>query len=318
MRTLFSFAFALIPALALASAAAGCDGDTTENPTGSGGSGASGGAGGAGGSGDGGSGGEGGTTPGALDPEAALRAAVLVGSCLPDDGINRWLERFYTGRGGDGIDVLFREKIGCLEAQTSGCEGVTECLGITVDLAGSCAESCDGDVYEVCDDGLHFRHDCGAVGRTCSLDAGGCVTEPIGAACDATTYVPSCVDGTPRACLDVETDGPACASLGLTCGDTSFGDVGCIGDGPACNAMTGSAISVSFDEGIACDGDTLRTCVNGFEHGLDCATLAEGFTCQTASFGAFCGLASACAPGTGDSLDDGGVSPSFFPTGFEF
>ncbi|EYF08170.1 hypothetical protein [Chondromyces apiculatus] len=309
MRALFPFAFASILALALVPAAAGCDGDTTENPTGSGGSGASGGAGGAGGAGTGGSGGEGGgTTQGPLDPEAALRAAVLVGSCLPDDGINRWLEQFYTGRGGDEIDTLFREKLGCLEAKTNGCEGVTECLGVTVDLTGPCATSCDGNVYEACDDSLHFQHDCGAIGKTCSLEAGGCVTEPVGATCDYSTYVASCVDGTPRACLGVEASGPACASLGLTCGDTSFGDVGCIGNGPACDALTGSTVSVNFDEGIACDGENLRTCVNGFEHNLDCATLGQGFTCQTASFGAFCGLDAACEPGTGASLGCDGDS----------
>lgn len=237
-------------------------------------------------------------------PSEAAKAAVLVGSCLPDDGINRTLDSIYVDFGGSADGNLVAKYASCLAGKTNGCQGVQDCLGITVDLTGPCQEACNGSVLQGCDDTLKFQMDCAKVGLTCSVEAGSCIAEPLGAACDYDTFVPSCKDGAPVLCTDHETRGVTCADLGLVCGPIAFlgeppsGDIGCAGTGPACETSVLGGLGVEFDQGIACDGAALRACVNGREHHLDCGTLGEGFTCQTAGSTAFCGLDGACVPGS--------------------
>ncbi|AKT42562.1 hypothetical protein [Chondromyces crocatus] len=282
MRKLVPFAFVL----ALVPLAAHCDGDSSPEPGETGGAG-----------GTGGNDGQGGDTPGGDNLALPVRAAVLFGSCVPDNGIDSWLNRFYTHRGGSALDVQLLERLDCLEGKANGCQALDECFGLAVDLEGPCSASCTGEVYTSCDDRLRFNLDCAKLGMACSEEAGGCEVDPAPPACNPATFMASCVDGAPTVCFDVERTGQRCAELGLICGTIAGGEPGCIGTGAACQADTIGPLSVQFDEGIACDGNTLKACVNGYEHNLDCGSLQDGFTCQSGGSGTFCGLDAACEPG---------------------
>jgi hypothetical protein len=246
--------------------------------------------------------------PGPKDPEAALRAAVFVGSCLPDDGINRTLNRYYTRKGGADSDHEVHERTQCFKSKANGCAAVQECLGYTADLSGPCEPGCLGDVFSACDDQLKFTVNCGRLGLSCSTEHEECVKKPLGAACDDETYTTSCEGGAPKVCLSVgETLGPTCADYDLTCGTGALSEeAACIGKGASCMEEVGSSTSIYFDQGGTCSGDTLTTCVNGGEHALDCKSLATGFTCQSTGTSSFCGLDAACDPNAGlDATCDG-------------
>ncbi len=273
-----------------------CGPDDTST-TGSGGAGGSGGSGGAGG------GGGSGTPmdpPGPKDQDAALQAAILIGSCVPDDGIQRVLNNMHATRGVEPGGLDFKEFTKCFEGKTNGCKAVEECLGIVVDLSGPCMPTCTGSVFKVCDDALAFNVDCAKFGYTCSASEGRCVGGPApGPACDPGTFQESCQDGAPRVCVGKEISGPNCADYGLTCKPEPFGGVACLGTGAACQPDGTGSLSIDYHEGLACDGELLRACLNGGEQAVDCGTLVTGFTCQTSGAATFCGLAGACDPTAG-------------------
>jgi hypothetical protein len=285
-------------ALLAASLVTACGGETNQT-TGAGG------AGGAGGSG-GGSGGSGGVTQpdpdGPKDPDVALRAAVILGSCLPDDGVNRILQRIYSRRG-DLAGFLPSDYTECISSHANGCAALEACFGITVKRATApCDATCNGAVLHACGDGLEYEANCSKIGLACSAEERTCVpaTGPgPGPACDFSTFTPSCQDGAPLFCNDYETRGPVCADYGLVCGTPPFGDVACLGTGPSCTPGVVSVQEIHYDEGIACNAEKLRACINGGEQEVDCATLVKGFTCQTSGTASFCGLAGACDPTAG-------------------
>jgi hypothetical protein len=254
--------------------------------------------------GSGGSVSSGGASPvdpsGVKEPDAALRAAIFVGSCLPDDGINRTLNRYYTRKGGGGADAAINERTQCFNTKTNGCEAVKECLGVSADLTGPCEPSCSGDVFSACDDSLKFTFNCARIGLSCSAEERECVKEPLGAACDYDTYMTSCENGAPKVCTAAgEALGPTCSDYGLTCAIGALSEeAACVGAGASCMEQIGSSTSIYLDQGGTCAGDILTTCVNGGEHALDCKSLAQGFTCQTGAASSFCGLEAACDPGS--------------------
>ncbi|MDC0740332.1 hypothetical protein [Polyangium mundeleinium] len=271
-------------------------GPEASNTTGSGGSG-----------GAGGSGGVGGGTPvdppGPKDPDDLLKAAILMGSCVPDSLVDNWLRDFYAERGVDtDLDVLSYTK--CLASKTNGCKAIEECLGVTVDLSGPCMPTCTGNVLKVCDDQLAFTVDCSVVGRECSEEARDCVDKSIqpGATCNDETFKEVCQDGVPRVCSgELETNGPACADFGLTCKDLQFGGVGCVGTGATCQSDTGGGLTIDYSSGLTCDGPELRACINGGEQAVDCDKLVKGSACNSSGASYFCGFGSACDPFSGDN-----------------
>lgn len=246
--------------------------------------------------------------PGPKDPSAALEAAVFLGSCLPDDGINRNLSRIYTRKGSqDPLDQALVDRTTCLAGKANGCEAVADCLGARVDLTGPCEVGCEGSVLRGCDDSLKFEIDCARLGLECSVEAGTCIKPPLPAACDYDTFQSTCEGGAPVVCLDGVAKGPVCADLGLSCGlDSWEEEMVCKGAGASCMANVTSSVAVTFDEGQSCQGGKLDICVNDGKHLLDCGTLASGFTCQSSAGGAFCGLGAACDPNSGvDTTCDG-------------
>jgi len=241
--------------------------------------------------------------PGPKDPAAALKAAILVGSCIPDDHVDSWLRDFYTERGGSDDKLDVRSYTQCLASKSNGCKAVEECLGLKVDLSGPCMPTCTGNVLKVCDDQLAFMADCSVVGRECSEEAANCVDKsiPAGPACTYDTFTEVCQGGAPRVCGgdDTEKSGPVCADYGLECKELQFGGVGCVGTGATCQSETGGALTIDYRTGLACDGPDLRACVNGGEQAVDCGTFATGFTCQTSGPSTFCGLGGECDPYSG-------------------
>jgi hypothetical protein len=237
---------------------------------------------------------------GTLDPAKAMRAAVFLGSCIPDDRSNRLLNVMYSERAGDLGDARFtRGQVDCFAGKSNGCQAVADCVAIVVDNAGPCERHCDGSVYTACDDEMRFRVDCGRyTGFTCN---GNDCALPI-EACDPTTFKPSCDGGVPTNCTSASKGirrGARCADFGLVCGSLPSGTMGCLGSEGACTATTFSTSAVRF-EGLGCGGTSLQACVNGGKTTLDCSTVGTGFSCQTvpgstkSSF--FCGLAAECDP----------------------
>lgn len=231
-----------------------------------------------------------------LDPRDVAIAAVFVGSCMPDDGIGRNLNRFYTNRGGQiWYEQPIVDRLACLKGKTNGCKAVEECFGYHIDQTGPCTTSCTDGVIAICEGVNKFQIDCKKVGLGCTIEAGFCVQTPPPASCDVTTYEPKCDAGAPVKCSKgQEIRGPICADYSLECGG---GSINCHGIGPACTQAdpTASPDAIDFGQGIACDEQKLRVCVRASETLIDCGTLGKGFTCQTGT-NAFCGLAAECTP----------------------
>jgi len=226
-----------------------------------------------------------------IDPSAAARAAVLIGSCIPDDRPNGHLSGFYTDfEPSDSYNLA--ASIQCLSAKTNGCEGVKECLGVQVTLDGPCVDTCAGNVAIACDDEVKFTIDCSRIGLTCH--GGDCIGGPP-KACDEATFQETCVGGAPHTCTSRERIGPKCADLGLVCETGTMGPA-CVGTGPACQSNGTSPLSPSFDEGLACDGSTLSACLNGKTATRECAGVGQGFGCHSSGSAFFCGLGAECNP----------------------
>jgi hypothetical protein len=302
MRNLASW-LSVFAAVVSVAACSGGDKQATGGSAG-GGQGGSGATGGEGGSGA--TGGSGGATPvdppGPKDPADAIKAAILVGSCLPDDGVNRWLNRIYNQRNRAGDpDAIPEEHVKCLASKTNGCQGVKECIGAEASVDAACKAGCAGSVLTACDNSLEFTVDCAKSGTVCDATAKQCVPAMPGPACDANSTTIDCKNGAPTGCDQTghEHAGPACADLGLKCeADAASGSAYCVGTGASCQADVYSAYSVQYDNGIACNGAKLSACINGGTQDVDCGTVGQGFTCQATANAKFCGLGAACEPGS--------------------
>lgn len=244
----------------------------------------------------------------ALDPAAAARAAVLLSSCVPDDRANARLRGFYYRRNKDQLWDL--DAAACLANKTSGCQGVTECTGISVTVGGSCSQHCSGSMLEFCDGSVKYVADCNKLGARCDATEG-CIACDAGATCSGSTFQGRCEAGRPVTCSDGhETTGVVCADLGLECGPEPSGlsdppYYGCYGTGASCDAQS---LGPGLLSGTGCSGTKLDACVGGKAFSIECSEVGAGFTCQQFASGAsfFCGLGSQCDPETsGDSTCDG-------------
>jgi hypothetical protein len=250
----------------------------------------------------------GGSTPGGRAPSPQdraatfARAAVVFGSCVPDDGINRNLANLWQAADIPQLWGRVVTRAECLATAGGGCDAVTQCIGYDIELSASCVEGCNGSVFTYCDEDAATRIDCAKLVLACD-DVASCSEQPV-TACDAETHVATCdAQQQPLTCNDgAIRRGPDCASLGLRCEDGA-----CRGTGPAC------AFDAPFSEyrveyvGIACQGNVMRACVAGTEHALDCAAIAPGFSCREADGVHFCGLAAECVPGNLPNYDQPGT-----------
>ncbi len=241
-----------------------------------------------------------------LTPDAALKAAAMMATCVPDDDARQTIASLYYHL--DAVPAYDAAVMLCVANKASeGCAAVETCLGARVEVVHTeCDMSCDGTVLVECDDNLKFSVDCAKSGRVC-VESGGevsCRASATNTACDWETFEPRCDGGAPVYCSSgLETKGPICADHGTECRvDDGFG-AACVGTGAACDAGVFSSSKIRFDQGLRCDGDVLTACVSGGEATRDCAALADGLTCVTKGGESFCGLADECLP-TGDLATD--------------
>jgi hypothetical protein len=294
--------------VALATLWSGCADETASNAAAAGenGASASGGSAGGSGAGAGGSAGNGGA-PGAcraapdaspsfplvteLDPDSVARAAAVIGSCMPDDGVARnaahiWLGHLAAPRS------YFRAsaQLECLANASCGCAAIEHCLGWSYARAPeSCLGRCDGDVFTGCGDDVQVTIDCGRFGLSCDPEAN-CVAEAA-VACDGSEPARCSADGELLFCDDDFMRRAPCQSLGFRCVDDQ-----CTGGGAACSESSPGEGELVDLVGTACAGATLTACVAGGQAEVDCATYGPGFTCQSVDGNFFCGLAAECVP----------------------
>ena len=236
-----------------------------------------------------------------FNADAVARAAVVLGSCWSDDGVDRDATHIWASNLSVAHTVFMAAtQLTCLANAACGCATLERCLGRkTVTTATSCNVGCNGSSFTYCGDafalpaGYQVIQDCSFIGQLCDNTVA-CV-EPSAVPCDSSMYTAGCdADGHPLYCGGgLVQRGPRCSDLGLNC---SRGQ--CIGRGAACvNQDLTQQETVQF-EGTSCSGGTLTACVNGHITTIDCATLGPGFSCQTVGTRFFCGLAGECAPGT--------------------
>jgi hypothetical protein len=226
------------------------------------------------------------------DPAVLARAAVVIGSCIPDDGVNRNLSHLRS----DGDRWWFyglASAARCIAAGGGGCDALNRCIGWSAARATEpCSNvQCAGDRANGCGDGLRFGLDCSKLGLHCD-ERRLCSAAPS-VSCDATFAMHCAQDGVPEYCASgVVQRGANCPALGLRCEGMD-----CVGGGEPCETKTRlSAIDMRWD-GKACAGaDTLLACVGGRSAERACADEGPGFTCQSFGGAFFCGLASECLP----------------------
>ena len=226
----------------------------------------------------------------ALDPDLVARAAAVIGSCMPDDGIARnathlWLSHLASAR----MYYRFVGQLSCLANSDCGCAAAEHCLGWAYHQPpAACSSQCEGDVFTGCGDGIQLSVDCSRLGLSCD-PTGFCVPEAK-VAC-AGSEPPSCTaQGEVTYCEDGAWHKTPCQALGFQCVAGK-----CVGEGASCSGSSGDSELVN-PVGTDCAGNTLHACLGGQTTSIDCATQGPGFSCQARDGAFFCGLAAECVP----------------------
>jgi hypothetical protein len=234
-----------------------------------------------------------------LDADAVARAAVVLGSCVPDDGADRNAAALWRGSlAAPRIFYRYAMQLDCLAHAQCGCAALERCIGLSLSESTACAPHCESDVYVTCGgdfdlpDTYDYRLDCGRFGMTCDPDA--ICSDGPALACDTSTSYTCTGDDRQQACEDGFLQrSPACGTVGLTCAD-GF----CTGAGAACINVDPPSFgqgAISY-EGVGCSGSSLEACANGHATTIDCSARGPGFSCQEFDDQFFCGLASECVP----------------------
>ena len=226
----------------------------------------------------------------ALDPDLVARAAAVIGSCIPDDGVARnathlWLSHLAAAR------TYYRlvGQLTCLANADCGCAAAEHCLGWVYQQApAGCSSQCQGDVFTGCDDDFQLSVDCSRLGLSCDPTAF-CVPEAT-VACAGSDPTTCTAQGEVKYCNDGAWRKTPCQALGFKCVAGK-----CVGEGASCSGEIGDAELV-HPLGTGCAGNTLHGCLGGQATSVDCATQGPGFSCQAHDGSFFCGLASECVP----------------------
>lgn len=226
----------------------------------------------------------------ALDPNVVARAAAVIGSCMPDDGVARnvmhlWLSHLAAPR----LYYHLIEQLECFANANCGCAAVEHCLGWTYRPEPAvCPSACNGAVFTGCGDGVQVTLDCSRLGLRCDPQAICVADSPV--ACDG-SELPTCTpEGEVAACDDGAWRKTPCQALGFSCVAGK-----CLGTGASCNDTEAlSSPDLVIPTGTGCVGSTLQACLGGRTAQVDCATRGPGFTCQSRDGSFFCGLAAEC------------------------
>jgi hypothetical protein len=241
--------------------------------------------------------------PGSRNPAVLARAAVVVGSCLPDDGVDRNLaDMWHVAWNHAQFFERAALQADCLASAKGGCDAVKTCLGwdLKYGTKAGC-QACAGTVATLCEteasgQTLRLSTDCAAVGMVCDALAG-CSEAPT-TACVSTIFTPACDGaGRPESCVNGFTSDAVllqseCGKLALSCAGGQ-----CVGSGAVCAGGEAGPEGQLAPFGLACAGTQLDACVAGHHQTIDCAAQGPGFSCQTFAGDSFCGLASECVPG---------------------
>ncbi|HWZ87523.1 MAG TPA: hypothetical protein VNW92_01700, partial [Polyangiaceae bacterium] len=134
--------------------------------------------------------------PTQYDASLIALAAAVVGSCLPDDGVDRNASYAWSGQAASGR-FYYRTQLQaeCLAHSACGCAAVEHCLGFAIAPSPSCTSGCTGDVFTECRPNhtdntiLSNTIDCSSVGLSCDPIAS--CTDGTAEACDATAFTPT-------------------------------------------------------------------------------------------------------------------------------
>jgi hypothetical protein len=252
---------------------------------------------------------------GVLDPDVAARAGAVIGSCHPDNGVNREVSRLWQRSTASPSSISLGIQAECIAARGGGCDALEQCLGWTLESTPGCAQgsACVGSTFTLCTAsiGTTYTIDCGTMGLDCNPDAsidnvpgaGRACRRGQAVPCEGATFAPSCNGSVPVFSDGSLVEGTDCAVRGAACSDGL-----CTGTGDACSVSPSDPTA-----GVSCNGNVLESCQNGQRATLDCTTFRAGFGCRTIGDVAFCGLAADCVPGgltMGDVPQDGDPSPS--------
>ncbi|HET7538278.1 MAG TPA: hypothetical protein VFK05_00350 [Polyangiaceae bacterium] len=226
-----------------------------------------------------------------LDPDLVARAAAVIGSCVPDDGVARnVMHLWFSHLGAPRTYYRTVEQLACLANANCGCAAVEHCLGVVYrQVPAVCTTQCQDDVFTGCGDGARVSIDCSRVGLRCDTSFV-CVAGPE-VACDK-SEAPSCsAQGEVTYCDDGSRHETPCQSLGFKCVAGK-----CVGEGASCSESVSSSTDLTNPVGTSCDGSVLHGCLGGQATSIDCATQGPGFSCQARDGKFFCGLAAECVP----------------------
>ncbi len=240
--------------------------------------------------------------PTSLDADLVARAAAVIGSCIPDDGVDRnaahiWLEHLAAPR----LYFRFGEQLDCFADANCGCSALQQCIGWVYSAPPvppeTCPAGCDGDVFTGCGDGVKATMNCSRFGLACEPNAG--CSPGAATACDGSAPPTCTANGEVESCDRGFVEHTPCASLGFTC---TGGE--CVGEGGACTANSSGENEAIAPAGTGCSGNTLQACLGGHTTSVNCAEQGPGFTCQSLGTAFFCGLAAECTPADNYSTSD--------------
>jgi hypothetical protein len=233
-------------------------------------------------------------------PDEVARAAVIIGSCHPDNGVNRETGFIWRdfGLAADTTDLAQQAK--CIASAGGGCGALKTCLGWNVSSSPGCSEgvTCSGSKFTLCmaEIGITYSIDCQTMGLACNADpkiddvasSRRACLRGANETCDSSLgFQATCNGSVPQVCDDSRWyHGPDCAARDLACAEGL-----CTGTGDACTAP------------IGCSGDVLLDCANRRRHDVDCTQYGAGFSCRSFGGAFFCGLGAECLP-SGVAVDD--------------
>ncbi len=237
--------------------------------------------------------------PGPVPDVSLTRAAVVLGACFPDDGVNRNLSNLWVQ---DLLAERWRLPAECLSTAGDGCGALTTCLGISYESSTlECPFECAAGILHGCTGALEVTYDCNIRERECD-EQFGCVV-PGTARCEEGSAGSCSDDGRPLLCNDGLLDvGPSCEDFGLACGEGR-----CRADGESCPSRSGLLESTLEFDGVGCDGPVMISCIGGQLGSVDCRSRGPGFTCQQLDDVYFCGLANECIPGNTPGAEQPGT-----------